>query len=357
MNRRNFETNAPQRNTLTEFVIDNAPSYETFNAPTLVESEDKFRAAAVEAVNANHIEEELGVGSFYEVHALEGDDRVVVKRLWDGRHDVSQDQLWQRVKRDHQTVVEYLGSKFIPDTEFVALGPEVASDTDSSHARSYIALQERAAGMNLHDLPKDFQPSPELKLAMCEYIVRCEQMMRDGILLDHPDDLMINDTPDATRRVTLLDTNSLARFTDLVAGRNSKVFLEEYNINPASMKMPEDIIQTMYDIVPSILGMEAQEVEVLRGQDYPTLMNRLRKMSGDLSFRLQDALRRTPSNSQSIPPELKDNPFLDELLFSGFNTLASLADRCAPEGQYPHGFVEIMDTFGISTAGLQHVGA
>jgi hypothetical protein len=181
-------------------------------------------------------------------------------------------------------------------------------------------------------------------------------MVRDGIRLDHPDDLMINDTPDAARRITILDTNNLISFANTVNWRNAKVFLEECGIAPASIRTPEDIIHMMHDTVPSLLDLDAQQAEELRTQDYPTLMSRLRDERGergDLARQLREALLRVPRNPESVPPELRDNPYLNQLLYSGLSGLISLVDRFAPEGQHPHLLAKIMDTFGISDADLQ----
>lgn len=353
-----FRTTPHSPNRLTEFVIGHAPSFASLNAATPEEGNNKFTAAAIEALRASRVEPEvLGSGYFNRVHGLEDNTGVVIKRLQTRGYSSEQlSQLWQWVQNDYRTIVAYFGSRFIPDTEFLLVESGLLADTDNFHTdasgHQYVAVQERAVGENFHSLPKNFHASPELKQEVIEYIIRCERMMRDGILMDHPDDLMIDDSPDATRRVTLLDTNCLAKFTNIVNGRNSKVFLEEYGIDPASLRTPEDIMQMIRDMVPPLLGLGVHEAEELRNQAYPTLMNRLRRMEGDLSFLLQDALQRLPNNPQSIPPELKGNRFLDQLLFNGFDNLVALADRCAPAGHHPKVFTSIMDTFGIRDTDL-----
>lgn len=347
-------TGASSPNRLSEFVVDNVSSYDHLNAVTQEEAKDTFESAVAEALSHNFIEnEEIGSGAFYDVHALKDDDRVVVKRLRTGgwRANAGLDELWREIQEDHQTIARYLGAAFIPDTEFVTLKSDSLLSDEGLEAQSsdceYIAVQERAVGKRLDELSKDFQPSPDLKSSIGEYVVRCEQMMREGMILDHPDDVMINDAPNVLRRVTLLDTNFLARFKDVADNRNSRIFLEEYNIDPASIKTPEDIMHMIHELVPSLLQMGPQETEDLRSQDYSALMHRLRGMQGDLSFALRDALRKLPNNLESVPAELRDNQFLDQLLFGGFDALVSLLDRCAPKGQHPQELLRIMNTFGI----------
>lgn len=341
MSEQNFETVPCLPNKLAEFVIDNTPYYEDLHAATLQEGDDKFRVALVEALKNSQAGEALGSGSYYRVYGLEGDDRVAIKQLQAHGYDNEElGRLWQEIQDEHHTIVTYFGSRFIPDTEFLTLNQQ------------YIVVQEQAAGKKFFSLPEELQTSPELKQDVIEYVMRCERMMRAGILLDHPDDLMIDDAPDATRRVTLLDTNSLANFTDIVAGRNTKIFLEEYGIDPASIRTPEDIIHMIHTLVPSLLDLGVQETEELREQAYSTLMSRLRYI-GDLLPQLRNALQRLPSNPQSIPSGLRGNRFLDQLLFHGFCNLASLADRCAPQGQHPQLLARIMETFGVDDTDLQ----
>jgi hypothetical protein len=346
---------APQRNQLAEFVVQDIPTYEYLNAPTLEESNARFQAAVVTALNAHHIEAKIGDGAFYTVHPLAEDDRVVVKQLRPRLRDrTGSEQVWQKIQDDHRTIVTYVGNKFVPSTAFVVLdspqGFSITTPAQEAGGQAYIALQERALGTKFDQLPEGFQPSPALKQDALEYIVRYERMMRDGFIMDHPDDLMINDTPDAARTITLLDTNHLGTFWSMVESRNSVSLLVEYGIDPASIRTPGDVIDLLRDITPHILQLDAPAARELREQDYPTLMGRIRAVKGSLAAPLHEALRRIPDNPQSIPPELRGNRFLEELLPSGFFLLVSAVDRCAPPGQHPHQLKMIMRAFGINKA-------
>jgi hypothetical protein len=348
------QTGAYPPSELSSFVIDNIASYEVLHAPTLEAGNNQFRVALAQAVQANRPGEVIGEGFFNTVHTLEGDERVVIKRLARSVYaegDTKRAQIWQEIQTDHRMVLSYFGRRFIPDTEFLAV--DLGLDPNASAPRrEYIAVQERAVGQQLHTFRRGTHVSPALKETMIGFIVRCERMMRDGIALDHPDDLMINDSPGAVRRVTLLDTNNLAQFADVKNGRNATIFLEEHGIDPDSLQTPEDVVTMIRSMTQSILGLTVREATVLHKQRYATLMTRLQEGTGDLEHSLRKALRRVPSNLERVPPRLRDSLFLDQMLFSGFRAFISLADRFAPEGQHPQAIANMMKTFGIRNTDL-----
>ena len=262
------------------------------------------------------------------------------------------DQYWQAIQRDHQTVLDYFGRAFVPDTEFIILGHAMPEDGSATppRPRQYLTVQERAVGHTLYRFPEGFRASAELQGAAATYIGRCMRMMKGGIALDHPDDLMINDAPEPFRKITLLDTNNLARFDEVLRSRNPTIFLDEFGLTPDAITTPDHLVTTIRGLVPAILQLGASKTKELQACDYPSLMDRLRPNWGDLEYPLREALRRIPRNVERLTPNLRDNPYLDHVLYSGLEGLVSIADRFAPDGQYPHAALQIMQQLGVQPA-------
>lgn len=349
-----FQLDNPRPNELASFVIDSLSSYDDLHADSPEEGKEKFNAATIAALQTSNVGEQLGLGFFNTVYELQDNEQVVVKIVGTAGYDAEAvDARWKKIQDEHRTVVAYLGSRFVPDTEFTVIGHRLEPDAGSAGEESaleYVLVQERMFGQNLEFCTEPIQASPELKAEAAEYIARYERMMRDGIAMDHPDDLMVNDTPGATRRLAVLDTNYLTKLTDIANNRNTGVFLREYGIDPTSIQKQEDLEQTLRGVVPRILGLEAQEAAALQNQDYYTFMERLRG-GGDLLPRLMKSLRRVPRDHRIIPPYLRDNPYLDELLPSGFGGLVAFADKFAPAGRHPRDIMAIMAKLGITDTG------
>lgn len=347
---------------LAGFLLDHVRAYEDLNAPTLEEADMRFSAELANIVKETRVGKIIGSGYFFRVYELADDPRVAIKRLRTSEDDNTiLTQEWGRIQNAHQTVLGYFGKKFTPDTDFLTFdnGLKIGSDRqDAQPSRlEHVMIQERALGrkfLSFQASDRD-RASLELKAAAAEYVVRYERMLRDGRVMDHPDDLMINDGPNANRRITILDTNMVGSFEEMVNSRNSRIFLEEFGIDPTTVKKPEDIMRILQNVVPLILGLQTQQAEEFRTLDYPALMNELRPENGRLYGQLWTAptLRRVPSKLERVPEELRGNPFLDYVLPSGLETLISTADRFAVEGHHPQEVAHIMEAFGITDTDLR----
>jgi len=267
---------------LVSFTLDSVQSYEDLNAPTLEEADVRFGAELANAVKEAHVGEEIGSGWFHVVHELTDGGKVVIKRLRTGKggDETRLAQEWDRLQKDHHTILTYFGKEFTPDTTFLILDHALEIDSDRQSTQSphstYVMIQERALGRKFYSFQKSGQPSPGLQAAAVEYVVRYERMLCDGWVMDHPDDLMINDNPNANRMITILDTNMVGSFEETIESRNSRILLEEFGVDPTLVKTPEDIVQILRTIMPSILGLQTQQAEEFRALDYPMLMAALR---------------------------------------------------------------------------------
>jgi len=64
-------------------------------------------------------------------------------------------------------------------------------------------------------------------------------------------------------------------------------------------------------------------------------------------------LRKIPNSLELVPESLRENPFLDQLLLNGLETLVSTADRFGVEDHHAQEVADIMKAFGVTDADLR----
>lgn len=324
------------QNKVAEFARVGVDPYFSLNPLSFNKSEAdaKFN----EAVRLKLLKSRLGLpiesGNILLTHPIIDDDKVVVKRLtksgWD-RH-TTPDEYWQKIQDQHRLTEKYFGRRFVPYTEFVTLDTHLDNSPYLFPEHEYIQVQEKVKGEGYSPFyPLRYEVSPKLKDEMIEFVKRYEQMMREEkvtianqIMVDYEGG-----------EVKVYDTNGLTDF-DVKINGYSRNFLAAYHIDPQSIQTPEDIMQTIVNVLP--------EAKSLQGADYYTFVAAVGdyKQGG-----LGDMIRK---RLEQLFPDQGQAEYID--VSHGFGQLVNLLHDFAPESYHNRFIEDIMTKFGISDAEL-----
>lgn len=318
MDEGSLESTPPDR--VTEFVLKNVDSFEELNAGSLKEGHKQFRKALIKALEKQTAGEEVGRGGQFLVNRLRESKGIVIKRLRGGEKmdlqgNLTTDEYFRELRRQHKTVHKYFGDRFIPRTEFV----EVDSNFDDPNppyfkvqpGHEYVMVQEEIDGeevsyflMRETRLPTIFTA---LKESLREF-VRCYRSMMCNERAVIENQFYINFE---TGEVKVSDTNHYPTYDDYVRDNG---LLNELGINPDGVNSAEEILEILTEHLP--------ELSLIKGLPYSTAIE-------TLDFR--DELYGKACNG--IADRYSDDEERKEKALSGFKKLLRAAEYFPPEGE------------------------
>ncbi len=324
-----LNNDSSNENHITDLVMQSVESWESLNAKDIAEGDVKFRTQLINAFNGKKIGEYIGRGEQFIVNEIEGIDNLVVKRLRAGdsldlKRDLSLEEYFEELKRQHSVVHKYYGDRFVPKTEFIEVDHNFDDPTPESGkvilGHEYLMVQEKIEGEDIIDYLWSSQPveiTENLKRNLEEF-VQCYRNMQNVEKAALENQFKIDER---TAKVSISDTNHYFTFDNAI--RNN-FLLEELGISFRDINSSEDIIKLLSKRIP--------ELESLQGMSYHDSIN------------MEDLLGECPA---SISGKYPDGDKRQGAMIRGFRTLITAAEYFPPNGMDNKFITRIINKFKL----------
>jgi hypothetical protein len=252
-----ISSEAKQENKIVDFVIHEVSNYEDLNAINKEESDIKFETELIKTLERQIVDERLGDGGQFLVQRLKNHEGIVVKRLMKDEfllmkpEDMSIEEYWELIQRQHGVVLKYFGDLFVPKTEFVEVNTNFGQPTPDNFAVNLgferVMIQEEITGLDAGKFltygDDSVEVSNQLRGVAKEFILRYRKMMKeeksvieDQVLIDF-----------ITSEIHITDTNHYKEFKD---GIENNPYIITIGVDPGSILDSNMIIDLISSDIP-----------------------------------------------------------------------------------------------------------